>query len=362
MRRSIPFAVLAVLAISSVAAVSGEVRFEGAGATFPEPLYERWVAEFQKLHPDVKIDYQGIGSGGGLKAITEGSVQFAGSDPPPTKDDIVKVGGPENLVVFPTCAGAVVPAYNVPGVTRDLSFSGELLADIYLGKVTKWNDPRIVALNPGAGLPNLAIIPVWRTDGSGTNAVFTAYLADCSDEFRQKVGSGKQVKWPVGQGGKGGVGPGQVIQQTEGTIGYLELNYARKNRIPFGAVENEGGKFLKATPKSVAAAGDAAAGDMTGPILAGRIGRQPGADVYPIAAFTYVLLRKDMSNCKSREQAQAVLDFLWWAVHEGQKDAAEMDYAPLGKAVQGKASKLLQGVTYKGERLQTRAEHDRTPK
>ena len=354
MGRKIPFTAMSLLAITFATASARDIRIEGAGATFPTPLYERWIAEYGKLHPDVMIDYQSIGSAGGLRALADGSIEFAGSDFTPSRSDIAKLGGSEKVVVFPTCAGAVVPAYNVPSVTRDLNFSGEVLADLYLGKITRWNDPRIVALNPEARLPDLHIVPVYRTDGSSTNDLFTSYLAACSDEFRSKIGTGKQVEWPIGTGGKGCEGQVGVVRQTEGAIAYVQLSYATTEGIAFGAVENEGGKFLKATPNAVAAAGDAAAGNMSGSLLAGPIVRQAGADVYPIAAFTYIVLRKDMSNCKNREQAQAVLDFLSWAIHDGQKDAAELDYAPLGAAVQRKVSDLLKTLTYKGEVLHTR--------
>lgn len=331
--------------------VSAEVRLQGAGATFPQPLYERWVAEYQKLHPDVKIDYQGIGSGGGIKSITEKTVDFAGSDAPLSKTEIQGMGGDEKVVEVPSCAGGVVPAYNVPGVHAELKFSGPVLAEIYMGTVNKWNDPKLAQLNPGVNLPDSPITPAWRTDGSGTNFVFTNYLATQSPAFRNSIGTGKQVKWPIGQGGKGNQGVAQIVQQTSGSIGYLEQNYADKNNIPYGSVQNRSGKFIKASPQSVSLAGEGAVSQMKGHILHANIWDQPGPDAYPIASFTYLIVYKDLENIKSKEQAQALVDFLWWATHDGEKLAPELDYAPLSEGVQKKVEDGLKVVTYNGQSL-----------
>ena len=332
---------------------SADVRIEGAGATFPQPLYERWVGEYQKLHGDVKIDYQGIGSGGGIKAITEKTVDFAGSDAPLSKKEIEGLGGEAKVVEVPSVSGGVVPAYNVAGMT-DLKFSGPVLAEIYLGSINKWNDPKIASLNPGVNLPDLAITPVWRTDGSGTNYVFTNYLATQSDEFKNKVGMGKQVKWPLGQGGKGNPGVAQVVQQTSGAIGYLEQNFADKNQIAYGAVQNKAGKFVKASPQSVSLAGEGAVSEMKGHVVHANIWNQAGDEAYPIASFTYLIVYSDLDNLKSKEQAQSLVDFLWWATHDGEKLATELDYAPLSEGVQKKVEEALKGITFKGESLSSR--------
>lgn len=343
-------AAAAVIALG-VAGARADVRLEGAGATFPQPLYERWVSEYQKLHPDVKIDYQGIGSGGGIKAITEKTVDFAGSDAPLSKTEISNLGGAEKVVEVPSCSGAVVPAYNVPGVATELKFSGPVLAGIYLGIINKWSDSQIAQLNPGVNLPNVPITPVWRTDGSGTNFVFTNYLATQSMEFRNKIGMGKQVKWPLGQGGKGNPGVAQVVEQTAGAIGYLEQNFADKNHISYGLVENKSGKFVKASPDTVSMAGEGAVSEMSGNVVHANIWNQAGENAYPISSFTYLIVYKDLDNVKSKEQAQQLLNFMWWATHDGEKLAAELDYAPLSGGVQQKVDEALKTVTYKGESL-----------
>jgi len=329
-----------------------DIHLQGAGATFPNPFYQRLVAEYQKLHPDVKIDYQSIGSGGGVKAITDSTVDFAGSDAPLGKKDLEACGA-DNIVQIPSCAGAVVPAYNIPDVTAELKFTGELLADIQLGKVTKWNDPRLVSLNPDAKLPDLAITPVYRTDGSGTTYVWTNYLALQSTAFKETVGAGKEVKFPLGQGGKGNAGVAAVLQSTKGALGYIEENYAEENKIAFGSVRNKAGRFVKATPESVAKAVGAAAGQMKGSVLSANALDQEGDETYPISSLTYLIVYKDLKSVKSREQAQEVVNFLWWATHEGQQYAPKLNYAPLAPAVQKKVEEALAGVTFKGQSVKS---------
>ena len=346
--------ILAVVALSAAVA-SADMRLQGAGATFPNPLYQRWVAEYQKAHPDVKIDYQSIGSGGGVKGITQKVVDFAGSDAPLSKSEIEALGGPDKVVQVPSCAGGVVPAYNVPGVAQELKFTGAVIADIYMGRINKWNDQRLAQLNPGAKLPSLPITPAYRTDGSGTNFVFTNYLATQSKTFAATVGTGKSVKWPLGQGGKGNEGVAQVIEQTPGAIGYLEQNYADKNHIAYGPVQNKSGKFVKASPKTVSSAGSGAASALKGHILAADIWNQSGDDAYPIASFTYLIVYRDLNNIKSKEQAQALTDYLWWATHDGQKYAEDLDYAPLAKPVQEKVEGALKVLSYQGEPVAVQA-------
>ncbi len=332
----------------SFASARGETRLQGAGATFPAPLYERWIAEYQKVNPDVKIDYQAIGSGGGIKGITDKTIDFAGSDAPMGKKEFAAAGGAENFIEVPSCAGGIVPAYNVPGVEKDLNFTGELLADIYMGKVNNWNDPALAKLNPDVKLPDLAITPAWRTDGSGTNFVFTNYLSTQSADFKSSIGIGKQVKWPVGSGGKGNAGVAQVVQGTKGAIGYLEQNYADKNKIQYGAIQNKAGKFVKASPQRVAAAGEGAVDSMEGDLLASNIWNQPGDDAYPIASFTYLIVYKDLNNLKTKEQAEALVAYLKWATHDAQKFAPDLDYAPLKESIQKKIDTALSHISFGG--------------
>jgi phosphate transport system substrate-binding protein len=343
-------AAAAVLALGFSVA-SAEVHLSGAGATFPAPFYARWVGEYNKLHQDVKIDYQSIGSGGGVKAITEKTVDFAGSDAPLSKKEIDALGGEAKVVEIPSCSGGVVPAYHIDGVSAELKFSGPVLAEIYLGTISNWNDPKIVALNPGANLPALPITPVWRTDGSGTTYVFTNYLATQSEDYKSKIGMGKQVKWPNGQGGKGNEGVAQVVQQTNGGIGYLEQNFADKNHIAYGPVQNVAGKFVKASPETVSLAGEGAVTGMNGHVLRANIWNQSGENAYPISSFTYLIVYQDLDNVKSKEQAQTLVDFMWWATHDGEKLAAELDYAPLSEGVQKKVEDALKVITYKGAEL-----------
>jgi phosphate transport system substrate-binding protein len=344
--------VLLVVGITlPVTEASAETRLQGAGASFPAPFYKRLVAVYQGIEPQVKIDYQSIGSGGGILAITDKTVHFGATDAPMSKKELQAVGGEANIVEIPSCAGGVVPTYNLPGVTTSLHFTGELLADIYMGKVTEWSDPAITKLNPDVQLPKVPITPVWRTDGSGTTFIFTNYLATQSDDFVSTIGMGKQVQWPVGQGGKGNEGVTAVVQQTVGGLGYVEQSYADNNHLPYGLVKNASGEFVKASPQTVSLAGAGVVAKMQGHILAADIWNQPGEQAYPIAAFTYIIVYKDLNNLPDRETAQALADFLWWAVHDGQQYAAELDYAPLAPEVQAKVEEALKTITYKGQPL-----------
>jgi len=338
----------AVAVVAMAGAANADVRLQGSGATFPNPLYQKWVTEYQKSNPTVKIDYQSVGSGAGIKSITDQTVDFAGSDAPLSKKEVAAVKG--EAVHIPTCAGAVVPMYNVAGVKGDIKFTGAIIADIYLGKIQKWNDTRLKEINPDLDLPNLQITPVYRTDGSGTSFVFTNYLATQSEVFDQTVGTGKQVKWPIGQGGKGSEGVSQAVQSTPGAIGYTEQNYASANKIPYGVVQNKNGKFVKASPASVSAAGSGAVEQM-GKTLAVNIWSQAGDEAYPISAFTYVIVYRDLSYMKDQARAKALVDFLAWATTDGQKLAPDMDYAPLAEAVQKKAAEVLGTLVFDGKPL-----------
>lgn len=324
----------------TVSFASADVRLQGSGATFPNPIYQRWVTEYGKAHPDVKIDYQSIGSGGGIKAITEKTVDFAGSDAPLSKSEKEKIGAP--VVHIPTVAGAVVLAYNLPGV-NDLKLTGPIVAEIFMGKISKWNDPKIAQINQGVTLPDSAIVPVYRTDGSGTTYVFTNYLATQSEDFKGTVGMGKQVAWPTGQGGKGNEGVAAGVQQSAGSIGYMELNYAEANKIPFALLQNKSGAFVKASPESVSAAGAGAVAQMS-ESLAVNIWNQEGADAYPIAAFTYIIVYKDLNNIQDAAKKKALVDFLKWSLTDGSKLASEMAYAPLAQPVQAKALQVIESL------------------
>ncbi len=341
------FVSLMVASVSAGSAMA-DVQLSGAGATFPAPLYTKWVSEFQKTNPTIKIDYKSIGSGGGIKAITDKTVAFGATDAPLSEKEIEALGGTDAVVQFPTCAGGVVPAYNLQGVTGTIQFTGEIIADIYLGKISKWNDPKIAAINKDIKLPDLAITPAWRTDGSGTTYVFTSYLATQSPDFKSSIGAGKQVKFAIGQGGKGNEGVSAVVQQTNGAIGYIEQNYASANKIAYGAVKNAAGKFIKANSETISAAGEASATTLKGNVLKADIWNQPGDKAYPIAAFTYIVIHKDLNNIGKAEEAAALLKFLRWTLEGGQKNATEMEYAPLAPAVAAKSLDALKTVTFKG--------------
>ena len=338
-------------AAALAASASDDIRLAGAGATFPQPLYERWVVEYQKLNPSVKIDYQGLGSGGGIKAITDKTVAFAASDSPLTKKEIEAMGGADKILEFPSCVGGVVVAYNLPGVTTDLNITGALLADIFIGKVSKWNDPKIAELNPGANLPDLPIVPGYRTDGSGTTSVFTNYLATQSEEFKSTVGVGKQVKWPFGQGGKGNPGVAAILKSTSGSIGYIEHNYAVQNNLASFAVKNASGKFVKGSPAAMAAASTAAVDNLKANRLVADIWNQPGDEVYPISSFTYLIVYRDLNNLKSPEEARALFGFLSWTLSGGQELAKSLDYAPLGEGIRAKAAGAVKALTHNGASL-----------
>lgn len=348
-RKLVAAAALILTPAAAVPARAADVQLQGAGATFPAPYYQRLVTEYQTQQPGCRIDYQSIGSGGGIKNITERTVDFGASDAPMNKKEVAAVGGEDKVVQIPTCAGAVVIAYNVPGFTADLKLDGPTVAEIFLGKITKWNDPKIAALNEGAQLPDLAITSAHRTDGSGTNYVFTSFLATQSEEFKEKVGAAKQVEWPGGQGGKGNEGVTQVVQQTKGAIGYVELAYAVQNKIPFALLKNKDGKFIKASPETVSAAGEGAVKQMD-KSLAVNIWNQAGENAYPISAFTYVIVYKDLSYLKSEAKAKALVGFLTWATSAdgGQKLAPSLDYAPLSEGVQKKVAETLSTLEWSG--------------
>jgi phosphate transport system substrate-binding protein len=347
MRKHFLGAAAAVMTLGVAGVALAAVRLQGAGATFPNPIYQRWVSAFQKQRPDVRIDYQSIGSGGGIKGILGKTVDFAGSDAPMSAKEQTSAGAP--IVHIPAVAGSVVPAYNLPAFKGDLKLSGDVLAQIFMGHVTRWNDPKIAELNPGSPLPATPITPAWRTDGSGTTFVFTSYLATQSEDYKAAVGVGKSVDWPAGQGGKGNEGVAAIVQQTPGGLGYVELNYATKNNLPFALMKNKAGKFIKATPETVSAAG--AGAKTSGNSLVADIWNMDAENAYPIAAYTYIIVYKDLGYLKDAGKAQGLVDFLGWATSDGQQIAAEMDYAPLPEATRAKVRDALGQLTFNGRPL-----------
>jgi phosphate transport system substrate-binding protein len=320
--------VLAAIAVLAAAATLGAqaMKINGAGATFPNPIYQKWFSEYNKAHPNVEINYQSIGSGGGIQQVTKETVFFGASDATMTDEQLKSAPG--HLMHFPTVLGAVVPVYNVPGAT-DLKFNGPMLADIYLGKITKWNDPAIAKLNPGVKLPTTDITVVHRAEGSGTTFIFVDYLSKVSPEFKTKVGVNASVNWPAGVGGRGNEGVSGLVSQTPGSIGYVELIYAIQNKIAYGSVQNAGGEFIKASVDAVTKAAAGASANMPADFRV-SITNAPGQGVYPISSFTWILLYED---AKDKGQARTMVDFMKWALSDGQKYCADLGYAPLPASV-----------------------------
>jgi phosphate transport system substrate-binding protein len=325
--KHLAIATTVVAAIAATALHAQTVNITGAGATFPNPLYSKWFAEYNKLHPNVQINYQSIGSGGGIRQISERTVFFGATDGPMTEAQLL--AAPGKILHFPTVLGADVPVYNIPGVTTPLKFSGPLLADIFLGKITRWNDPAIAKLNGGVSLPATDITIVHRSDGSGTTYIWVDYLAKASAEWKQKVGVNTSVKWPVGVGGKGNEGVAGLVKQTPGSLGYVELIYALQNRISYGSVQNMAGKFVTASTESVTAAAAGAARQMP-PDFRVSITNAPGDAAYPISSFTWLLLYE---NPQDKQHAKIMVDFMSWALTAGQKFASDLGYAPLPASV-----------------------------
>jgi phosphate transport system substrate-binding protein len=294
-----------------------------AGATFPYPIYSKWFSDYHSAHSNVQINYQSIGSGGGIRQLAAGTVDFGASDMPLNDEQAKQI--PEPIYQLPTVLGSVVPAYNVPGVSGEIKFTGEVLANIYLGKITNWNDKDIAAANPGVSLPDRQIVVIRRSDGSGTTFVFTDYLSKVSPEWKSSVGSNTSVKWPVGLGGKGNEGVAGYIRQMPGAIGYVELIYALQNNITFGSVKNAAGEFLKASLQSTTAAG-ASAKFASATDFRVSITNAPGKGAYPISSFTYLLIPKQWKDAGKKA---AVATFLDWMLDQGQGMVSSLNYAPL---------------------------------
>ena len=324
---------------------SGTVSLHGAGATFPNPLYQKWLSEYEKVKPNVRLDYQSIGSGGGIKQLKEQTVDFGASDAP-MKDEDLK-SAPGEILHIPTVLGAVVITYNLSGVNQRLRFSPEVIADIYLGKITKWNDAKISADNPGVTLPANDITVVHRSDGSGTSAVFTDYLSKVSAEWKDKVGAGTSPSWPLGLGGKGNEGVTGQVKNTPNTIGYVELAYAVQNKLPVAHIKNSSGSFVEPSIDSVTAAAAASAAN-TPEDLRVSITNATGAGAYPISSYTYILIYKDQ---KDAAKGKALVDFLWWGIHDGEGFAKDLQYAPLPADIVKRAEAKINSITAGGTAL-----------
>ena len=320
-------------ASAPVPSSSSNINLNGAGATFPYPLYSKWMAEYNKLYPNVRINYQSIGSGGGIRQIVAGTVDFGATDAP-MKDDEAKQA-PGKLFHIPMTIGAVVISYNLPNVTQPLKLTPEVITDIYRGKITNWNDPKIKAENPDVKLPAENISVVYRTDGSGTTAVFTDYLAAVSPDWKKDVGAGKSVKWPVGLGAKGNEGVSGQIKTTPMTIGYMERAYASQNKLPMAEIKNQSGKFVAPTIEAVSAAAEGV--EMPDQLYTSIVNSSAEA-AYPISAYTYLLVYADT---KDPVKGEELAKFLWWGLHDGQKFANSLDYAPLPPKVVTKVEARL---------------------
>jgi len=321
------------------------IHLQGAGASFPNPLYQKWLSEYGKLHANVKMDYQSVGSGAGIKQIRDQTVDFGASDAP-MKDDELKAA-PAELLHIPTVLGAVVLTYNLEGVSQTLRFSPDVVADIFLGKIKKWNDPRISADNASAKLPTSDITVVHRSDSSGTSAVFTDYLSKVSTEWKEKVGSGTAPSWPVGLGGKGNEGVTGQVKNTPNTIGYVELIYAVQNKLPVALIKNASGSFVEPSIESVEAAAAASAAN-TPDDLRVSITNPQGPHAYPISSYTYILVYK---NQKDAAKGKVLVDFLWWGIHDGTNFAKELSYVPLPDDIVKRAEAKINAITSGGTTL-----------
>jgi phosphate transport system substrate-binding protein len=328
--------VLLVCLLLALPAV-GQTKLNGAGATFPNPIYSKWFSEYHRLHPDIEINYQSIGSGAGIQQLTTGTVDFGASDRPMTDAQLQAAN--QKILHIPTVLGADVVAYNIPGVNGEVKFTPEVLAGIFLGHITKWNDKAITSANPGVNFPDKDIVVVHRSDGSGTSFIFTDYLSKVSPDWKSQVGADTSVKWPVGLGGKGNEGVAGFIRQMAGSIGYVELIYAVQNNIPYGSVRNSSGAFVKASLESVTAA--AASSPKMPADFRASITDAPGKGAYPISSFTWLLIP---AQSKDAAKGKILADFLAWMVTDGQKMTGALSYAPLPDNVAAKVKDAIKQV------------------
>ncbi len=332
-----------LLVVGSAPPASAQMLVNGAGATFPYPIYSKWFDEYTRVDPSVRFNYQSIGSGGGIRQITARTVDFGASDGPMTDEQLKAAPAP--LVHVPTVLGAVVVTYNLPG-SPALRFTPDVLADVFLGKVAKWTDPRLTAVNPGVSLPNQPIVVVHRSDGSGTTYIWVDYLSKVSPEWARKVGRGTSVNWPVGLGGKGNEGVAGQVKNTPGALGYVELAYAVQNKLPQAAVRNQAGRFVTPSIESTTAAA-ASVADMPADFRV-SLTNPPGADAYPIASFTWLLVYREQPD---EARGRALVKFLWWATHEGQKYPKDLLYAPLPPPVVNRIEAALREIHFRGKPL-----------
>jgi len=337
MRRLILLLLCALVALPVV----GQTTLNGAGATFPYPMYSKWFSEYHKLHADIQVNYQSIGSGGGIRQVTEGTVDFGASDMPMTDGQLeeAQTKRKTKILNIPSVLGADVPAYNIPGVSGEVKFTPDTLAGIFLGRITKWNDKAITSVNPGVNFPDKPIIVVHRSDGSGTTFIWTDYLSKISADWESKVGRNTSVQWPIGLGGKGNEGVAGSIRQLPGAIGYVELIYAVQNNISYGSVKNSAGNFVKASLDSVTAA--AASSPKMPADFRVSITNAPGKDAYPISSFTWLLVPQ---QSKDAARGKILADFLNWMVTDGQKMTAALSYAPLPDGVVQKEKETIKLV------------------
>jgi phosphate transport system substrate-binding protein len=335
--RRVKLKLVAALMTMVVTGAASAQNITAAGATFPYPIYNKWFTEYAQAHPGVHINYQSIGSGGGIKQVTEGTVDFGASDGP--MNDQQLADAKVKVMHIPTVLGAVVPIYNLPGVNKEINFAPDVIADIYLGKITSWTDARIAKDNPGVKFPNESILPVYRSDGSGTTYIFSDFLSKISPAWAAGPSKGTALKWPVGIGQKGSEGVSGMVRQTPGAFGYVELIYATQNKIQYGLVRNAAGKFVKATPEGATAA--AAASKSMPADFRVSITNAPGADSYPIASFTWLLIPTHFND---PAKGKAVGDFLQWMLQHGELEAAAMGYAPLPKLVADKVGVAISKV------------------
>jgi phosphate transport system substrate-binding protein len=351
-KTKIVFLVLAVmLAVSCSSEMTGgksdTVKLQGAGASFPKPIYEKWMNEYGKANPNIRIDYQSVGSGAGQKAIISGTADFGASDDPMKDEDIKKAG--EGLLHIPTVLGAVVMTYNLEGVDKPLKLDAETIAGIYLGDIKKWNDPKIAKDNADVKLPDADISPVYRADSSGTTAVFTDFLSKSVPAFKEKVGASKQPNWiqGLGVGGKGNDGVMGQVKNTPNTIGYVEIAFAKENKLPVALIKNKAGNFVEASIENVSAAAAGSIESMPEDMRV-KITNADGDNAYPIASYTFILAFKEQ---KDAVKGKAFVDFLWWALHDGSQFAKDLHYGPLPDAVLKKVEAKINSISANGKPL-----------
>jgi phosphate transport system substrate-binding protein len=329
---------IALLCLALSVPALAQTTLNGAGATFPYPMYSKWFSKYHDAHPDIQFNYQSIGSGGGIRQVLAGTVDFGASDGPMTDEQLSQ--SKTKILHVPTVLGAVVPAYNVSGVSGEIKFTPEALAGVFMGKITNWNDKAIASANPGVNFPkDEPIVVIHRSDGSGTTFIFTDYLSKVSSDWQSQAGKGTSVKWPVGLGGKGNEGVAGMIRQMQGSIGYIELIYAVQNKIAYGTVRNSSGAFVKASLDSVTAAA-ASVKSMPADFRV-SITNAPGKDAYPISSFTWLLIP---AQSKDAAKGKIIADFLNWMVDDGQKMTADLTYAPLPASVVTKVKDEIKQV------------------